>query len=60
MFICSMVIIMQISSADFMKLTLQEVADMLLDQEKHTALCKGLVDDVMYTLRVELIRDESD
>ena len=51
---------MEISSADFMKLTLQEVADMLLDQEKQTALCKGLVDDVMYTLRVELIRGESD
>ena len=54
------VMVMEISSADFMKLTLQEVADMLLDQEKQTALCKGLVDDVMYTLRVELIRGESD
>ena len=51
---------MEISSADFCKLTLQEVADMLLDQEKHTALCKGLVDDVMYSLKVELVRDESD
>ena len=51
---------MEISSADFCKLTLQEVADMLLDQEKHTALCHGLVDDRMYTLKVELIRDESD
>jgi hypothetical protein len=50
--------VMQISSADFMKLTLQEVADMLLDQEKHTALCHGIVDDVMYTLRVELKVDE--
>ena len=46
------------SSADFMKLSLQEVADMLLDQEKHTALCKGLVDDVMYSLKVELKVDE--
>ena len=49
---------MEISSADFCKLTLQEVADMLLDQEKHTALCKGLVDDVMYSLKVELKVDE--
>jgi len=48
---------MEISSADFMKLTLQEVADMLLDQEKHTALCKGLVDDVMYTLKVEVCKE---
>lgn len=52
------VMVMQISSADFMKLSLQEVADMLLDQEKHTALCKGLVDDVMYSLKVELKVDE--
>ena len=49
---------MNISSADFMKLTLQEVADMLLDQEKHCALCRGIVDGEMYSLRVEVIRDE--
>ena len=48
------VMVMQISSADFMKLTLQEVADMLLDQEKHTALCHGIVDDKMYNLIVKL------
>ena len=54
------VMVMQISSADFIKLTLQEVADMLLDQDGHGALCHGLVDDRMYTLKVELIRDESD
>ena len=45
---------MKISSADFMKLTLQEVADMLLDQEKHTALCKGFVDGRLYNLIVKL------
>ena len=49
---------MEFSSADFMKLTLQEVADFLLDQEKHTALCKGIVDGEMYSLKVEVIRDE--
>lgn len=49
---------MKISSADFMKLSLQEVADFLLDQEKKTALCKGIVDGEMYSLRVELIRDD--
>jgi hypothetical protein len=49
---------MDISSADFMKLTLQEVADMLLDQEKHVALCQGMVDGEMYSLKVELICDE--
>ena len=49
---------MNISSADFMKLTLQEVADMLLDQEKNVVLCKGMVDNKLYTLKVELIPDE--
>jgi hypothetical protein len=52
-----MVVMMEISSADFMKLTLQEVADMLLDQEKHTALCKGLVDSEMFTLKVEVCKE---
>ena len=45
---------MDISSADFMKLSLQEVADMLLDHGKHTALCKGVVDGKMYNLIVKL------
>ena len=49
---------MEFSSADFCKLTLQEVADMLLDQEKSTALCRGVVDGEMYSLKVEVIRDE--
>ena len=45
-------------SADFLKLTLQEVADMLLDHDSSGALCKGFVDGRLYTLRVELIVDE--
>ena len=49
---------MEFSSADFCKLTVQEVADMLLDQEKHCALCKGMVDGECYSLKVEVIRDE--
>lgn len=49
---------MEISSADFTRLTLQEVADMLLDRDANGVLCKGIVDDVMYSLRVELIIDE--
>ena len=44
----------EISSADFCKLSLQEVADLLLDQEKSTALCKGYVDGQMYNLCVKL------
>ena len=49
---------MEISSADFSRLTLQEVADLIVDQECHGVICKGLVDDKMYSLRVELIIDE--
>ena len=49
---------MEISSAEFTKLTLQQVADLLLDQESHGAICKGVVDDKMYTLKVELSIDE--
>jgi hypothetical protein len=49
---------MELSSADFCKLTVQEVADFLLDQEKHCALCNGFVEGKLYTLKVEVIRDE--
>ena len=49
---------MEISSADFTKLTLQEVADMLLDQDVNGVICKGLVDGRMYSLKVELVLDE--
>ncbi len=49
---------MKISSAEFTKLTLQEVADMLIDSDHHTAICHGIVDGEMYSLKVELIRDD--
>ena len=49
---------MEISSADFCELSLQEVADFLLDQDSKGAICKGLVDGRMYTLKVELVLDE--
>ena len=49
---------MEFSSADFCKLSLQEVADLLIDRQKCTALCKGIVDGEVYSLKVELIRDE--
>ena len=48
----------EFSSADFCKLTLQEVADLLIDRDCSTALCKGMVDGEMYSLKVELICDE--
>ena len=51
---------MEISSAEFTKLTLQEVADMLLDQDVNGVVCKGMVDDKLYSLKVELIIDETD
>ncbi len=49
---------MEMSSADFTRLTLQEVADFLLDQESQGAICKGVVDGRMYSLKVELIVDD--
>lgn len=49
---------MEISSADFCKLTLQEIADFLLDNESKGAYCKGMVENKPYTLKVELIIDE--
>ena len=49
---------MEFSSADFTKLTLQEVADFLLDHDSSGAVCKGVVDGRMYSLRVELICDD--
>jgi len=48
----------EISSADFTRLSLQEVADFLLDQESQGAICKGVVDGRMYSLKVELIVDD--
>ena len=45
---------MEISSADFMKLTLQEVADMLLDSDSQGAVCKGIVESKEYNLYVRL------
>ena len=51
---------MEMSSADFTRLTLQEVADFLLDHESESVLCKGLVDGRMYNLsvRLELVDDD--
>jgi hypothetical protein len=49
---------MKISSADFVELSLQEVADLLLDHGSKGAICKGLVDGRMYTLKVELVIDD--
>ena len=49
---------MEISSADFTKLTLQKVADMLLDYDANGVICKGLVDGKMYSLKVELSIDD--
>ena len=49
---------MKMSSADFTRLSLQEVADMLLDRDANGVICKGLVDGRMYSLKVELIIDE--
>ena len=48
---------MNINSADFMKLTINEVSD-LLHQDSKGACCKGMVDGRMYSLKVELVIDD--
>jgi hypothetical protein len=48
----------KISSADFMKLTLQEVADLLVSEGKEFAVCRGFVDGRLYNLVVKLELDE--
>ena len=39
---------MIVSCANFMRLSVQEVVDMLLDQDNNCALCRGTVDGVRY------------
>jgi len=51
---------MEISSADFCKLTIQEVADLLLESKKNVAICRGKVDDKEYSLYVEITELNSD
>ena len=45
---------MEVSSADFTKLTLQKVADILLDHDANSVICKCLVDGKIYSIKVEL------
>ena len=49
---------MELSSADLCKMSVQQVADLLVDTGKSTVLCKGLVDGEMYTLKMELSVDD--
>jgi hypothetical protein len=56
---------MEISSADFMKLTINQVSDLLLqdisenNKKESGAVLHGTDDDGrMYSLKVELFRDE--
>ena len=46
--------VMELSSADLCRLSVQEVADLLLDNGKSTVLCKGCVDGRLYSLKIEL------
>ena len=45
---------MEISSAKFTEMTIQEVADLILDQDCNGVSAFGKVDDVMYKLNVSL------
>ena len=52
----------EISSADFCKLTVQEVLDMLVDQDAEGVMLKGMVDGEMCNvyIRIEVGADYDD
>ena len=45
---------MKFSSADFMKLTVQDAVDFLIENGNECAVCKGNVDGQMYNLILKL------
>ena len=45
---------MEISSAEFTKLTLQEVLDMLIDQDAEGVMLKGMVDGEMCNVYIRI------
>ena len=45
---------MKISSADFCKLTVQEVLDMLIDQDAEGVILKGMVDGEMCNVYIRI------
>lgn len=45
---------MKISSAEFTKLTLQEVLDMLIDQDAEGVMLKGMVDGEMCNVYIRI------
>jgi hypothetical protein len=53
---------MKISSAEFTKLTVQEVLDMLIDQDAEGVMLKGMVDGEMCNvyIRIEVGADYDD
>jgi len=48
------------SSADLCKLSVQEVVDFLVDHEKNGVICKGTVEGKLYNLmiRLEVVSDD--
>ena len=51
---------MKISSAEFTKMTVQQVADMILDENCNGVSAIGFVDDQMYVMTVTLEVCEDD
>jgi len=45
---------MKISSADFCKLTVQEVLDMLIDQDAEGVMLKGMIDGEMCDVYIRI------
>lgn len=49
---------MKFSSADFMKLTVQDAVDYLIEEGHECAVCKGKVDGRLYNLILKLEVEE--
>ena len=54
MIIIKGVLFMECSSADFCKLTVQEVLDMLVDQDAEGVMLKGMVDGEMCNVYIRI------
>ena len=50
--------IMKFSSADFLKLTVQDAVDFLIEEGHECAVCKGKVDGKVYNLILKLEVEE--
>ena len=53
---------MNLSSADLCKLSVQEVADLLIDNDANGVMCQGVVNGKIYNLfiKLEVFKDDNE